>query len=75
MGEEYPKWVNGWIVPDPETERDVLNGTAPIPVLPQSAQHGQHQPIMPSVKSTGLLPVPEPEKAPADKKSDKKSHT
>lgn len=47
--QEYPKWVNGVIVPDRETEDAVLAGTAPPLELPKSASPNEHLPIQPSV--------------------------
>jgi hypothetical protein len=51
--DEYPKFVNGWIVPDRQTEDAFLAGTIQPPTLPHSAQPNDHKPIIPSI---GALP-------------------
>jgi len=58
--EEYPKWVNGWIVPDRETEDAFLAGKINVPELPFSAQPHDHKPLLPSVKNQ-TPPEPEPQ--------------
>lgn len=44
--QEYPKWVNGVVVPDKATEDAVKKGTAKIPDFPQAASP-THRPDVP----------------------------